>query len=117
RVETLISRGVDAGLVAVGPVHDATGTVPSHRSVGRGKERPEFFAGGGVEREHAQLGADRIEYAVDDDGRALHLGTLGGVARVIGPGDLELRDVLGSDLRQARVARLLLRAAVEAPGV
>jgi hypothetical protein len=55
-------------------------------------------AGGGVEREHAQLRRARVEDTVRHDGLALHLGALERVAGVVGPGDREGADVGRGDL-------------------
>ena len=65
---------------------------------GFGNEGPMEFPGCRVEGDQTQLGSGGIKFAIDDDRIAFHLGLREGVARVIGPSDLELGDVVAIDL-------------------
>src|SRR5262249_48350892 len=77
-------------------------------------ELPELPAGRCVQRDHLQRRRGRIEHAADDHGVALHLRTLEGVVRIVGPCDLQPGDVLAIDLRQRRIANVV-GAAVHRP--
>src|SRR5207342_2413263 len=65
RVEPVLGAEVDAPLVAALPVHEAADSRPARglRALER-VEAPPVRAGGGVQREDAQLGRTLVEYAV-----------------------------------------------------
>ena len=98
------------------PVHrDAPMPEPgSGRRTAARVELPDLASGLRVDRDHLQRRRRGIEHAVDDDRVALHLGALEGVVRVVGPGDLERRDVVPIDLRERGVADVV-DAAVDRP--
>src|SRR5688500_3931320 len=77
-------------------------------------ELPDLPAILSVDRHHRHRRRRRVEDSVDDDGIALHLGVLEGIAAVVGPGDLKPADIRAIDLCERRVAAIAL-AAVDRP--
>ena len=65
----------------------------------RGRESPEFFPGGGVDRKDLAMGGDAIKDAIHDDRIALHLPIGTGVInpRTFKPVDIPGIDLFGSE--------------------
>ncbi len=89
-----------------------------------GVEAPALATRLGVERDDAGEGGGKVERPIDNDrcglegarseGRCVR-SPLGDVTRVVGPGDLQVADVLRIDLRQRGVARPAGCASIDRP--
>ena len=100
-----------AGIVL--PIHEAA--LAAAASAGGGGGRipfPQFAAGRGVERDDAAALRGGVEHAADDEIVGLVFALFAGV---VGPCDLELRDVAAVDLLERRVEAALFVAEVGGP--
>jgi hypothetical protein len=114
RVEVGAGREEDAPFGAVGPPGEAAthGLLPIRRGEG-----PLLRARGRIQREDLHPGRHAIEHATDNEGVALDLAQLRGVAALagIGPGHFKLGGVFRRDLGEGRVVGAVLAAEIGGP--
>ena len=117
-VEEMVVGVKDAPIGAVSPIGQTTIDPALGDAVARsGVEAPFLNPGGRVEREEFQVGCRAIDHAIDHQWIALNLRT---VLRIrpptaIGPGNLQLPDILGLDLLQARMVAAARVTQVDGP--
>ena len=123
RDEPIAGRHIeDSLLLAVAPIGQAAARQLSRRGLAASAfvlaVHPQHLAGRGVERDHrAARAGGREQPAVDHQRRRLEL-VFRSRAEAVGlesPGDLELAEIVGSDLIERRIARVGEIAAVGRP--
>ena len=108
-IEIALHRSENSLFGAVRPVGDAT-IRPSPRDARI--EAPQQLSSGGIEGDGFMPGREAVEDAVNDDG--LGLRRVCAVGGVVGPGDLQTRDIGAVNLLEVRIASLP-RPAIERP--
>jgi 2-polyprenyl-6-methoxyphenol hydroxylase-like FAD-dependent oxidoreductase len=117
-VQEVVVGVKDAPVRALGPIGQAAIDPTLGDAFARsGVEAPFLDPGGRVEREEFQVGCRAIDHAIDHQWIALNLRT---VLRIrpptaIGPGNLQLPDILGLDLLQARMVAAARVTQVDGP--